>query len=525
MKSDSPCWSGSLPKPKKSLIDQKLQYYVQVFDKSTAEGRSQEYGPTIVGSESECGSDKVLAPLSSAGPAAIFPATPAGFAVGLGATPFVLGGLGVAAAGGTALVVAKDDSDPVEPPVGTPPSTPPPPIIPPPVVPVPPDPKLELGCKAEPASGAAPLKVKFFAYPAGGTGVYDYVWSLGDGSESYEKNLTHVYGSAGTYSAHVTVTSGSQAATCSRDVSVLSAAPPQLVVSCAAQPSSGTAPLAVQFSSTPSGGTGTYAYAWAFGTGQTSTQQSPAFTYTSPGTYSALLTVTSGGQTGTCSQAITVSSATSRITTTWFTDSGLGTVLSSPTGIACGNGTGAPVACSALFSAGSTVVLTATCETRTFAPVYQSGCDLVSANSCTVLANADRTVEISCNSATGVASSESMAWIRTSLEAGGARGRVTMDGVGVVPVASEGARQVDFRPRGTHRVEAVVDAARAAGLWRFDLANAGVTDGSLRVLSGGVVQMSPGSVVFRISGQVGERIAFTFATSRRDDPGSAPRAR
>ncbi|MEV4760295.1 ThuA domain-containing protein [Micromonospora sp. NPDC049559] len=62
----------------------------------------------------------------------------------------------------------------------------------------------------------------------------------------------------------------------------------------AGEPTSGPAPLTVQFSSAgsrdPDGGV--LRYAWAFGDGGTSTEPNPTHTYTEPGNYTAQLTVT-----------------------------------------------------------------------------------------------------------------------------------------------------------------------------------------------------------------------------------------
>jgi PKD repeat protein len=55
-------------------------------------------------------------------------------------------------------------------------------------------------------------------------------------------------------------------------------------------PTSGSAPLAVNFTSSSTGTIGTYA--WDFGDGSTSSAQNPSHTYSSPGRYSVKLTVT-----------------------------------------------------------------------------------------------------------------------------------------------------------------------------------------------------------------------------------------
>jgi PKD repeat protein len=60
-----------------------------------------------------------------------------------------------------------------------------------------------------------------------------------------------------------------------------------------AAPTSGTAPLDVQFTDSSTAGTASItAWAWTFGDGGTSTSQSPSHTYTAAGTYSVKLTVT-----------------------------------------------------------------------------------------------------------------------------------------------------------------------------------------------------------------------------------------
>jgi beta propeller repeat protein len=84
------------------------------------------------------------------------------------------------------------------------------------------------------------------------------------------------------------------------------------VASFTATPSSGTAPLPVQFTDTSSGEP--YLWAWSFGDGGTSSDPSPLHQYTSPGTFTASLTVTNllGGS-ATATQTIMVTSGTGTI--------------------------------------------------------------------------------------------------------------------------------------------------------------------------------------------------------------------
>jgi cytochrome c len=81
------------------------------------------------------------------------------------------------------------------------------------------------------------------------------------------------------------------------------------IATAAAQPTSGAAPLAVQFSSAgsrdPDGQAITFA--WTFGDGGTSTEANPAHTYTSNGNFTAQLTVTdSEGRSATANVPVTV---------------------------------------------------------------------------------------------------------------------------------------------------------------------------------------------------------------------------
>ncbi|MFL6213184.1 MAG: PKD domain-containing protein [Blastocatellia bacterium] len=68
------------------------------------------------------------------------------------------------------------------------------------------------------------------------------------------------------------------------------------IVTVSASPTTGVAPLGVNFSQVSSDPDGTIAsYNWNFGDGQTSTQPYPSHTYTSSGSYTARLTVTDNG--------------------------------------------------------------------------------------------------------------------------------------------------------------------------------------------------------------------------------------
>jgi transglutaminase-like putative cysteine protease len=84
-----------------------------------------------------------------------------------------------------------------------------------------------------------------------------------------------------------------------------------LACSVSAEPASGPAPLAVNFTSAVSGGTQPYTYAWAFGDGASSSEANPGHVFTLPGTYTASLTVSdSGSKTATSSVVVTAGGTT-----------------------------------------------------------------------------------------------------------------------------------------------------------------------------------------------------------------------
>ncbi|MGA9751936.1 MAG: PKD domain-containing protein [Acidobacteriota bacterium] len=169
-------------------------------------------------------------------------------------------------------------------------------------------PALAVTCSATPTSGAAPLAVSFACQPSGGgSGSYVFDWNFGDGSaDDTSQNPSHTYSANGTFTAVVTVTAGSQSASCQKTITVGGSTP--VAVTCSAAPSSGPAPLAVSFTCQPSGGTGSYTYDWDFGDGSPHlTAQNPSHTYSAGGAYTASVAVVSGSQSGSCQTSITVS--------------------------------------------------------------------------------------------------------------------------------------------------------------------------------------------------------------------------
>jgi large repetitive protein len=160
---------------------------------------------------------------------------------------------------------------------------------------------------AAPTSGLAPLEVSFTDQSTGSPATWS--WNFGDGNTSTIQDPTNTYANNGTYSVTLTEENaeGENATTMTDYITVGGSGP---VADFSATPTSGTAPLTVQFTDTSTGSPATWL--WDFGDGTTGTDESPSHVYTSPGVYSITLTATNGAGTNTYSQpdAITVSSLT-----------------------------------------------------------------------------------------------------------------------------------------------------------------------------------------------------------------------
>ena len=157
---------------------------------------------------------------------------------------------------------------------------------------------------ANTTSGKVPLTVAFTDRSSGSpTG---WSWDFGDSSSAAEKNPVHTYGAPGTYSVALTATNaiGSNSTT---KVDYITVLPPEFpVAEFTANPTTGTAPLDVQFADQSTGSP--VSWHWTFGDGATAIEQTPLHVYTTPGTYSVSLEVTNldGSNTKTKTDYITV---------------------------------------------------------------------------------------------------------------------------------------------------------------------------------------------------------------------------
>lgn len=152
-----------------------------------------------------------------------------------------------------------------------------------------------------PVSGSAPLTVFFDDQSINAP--IQYNWNFGDGdTSSTAGDVSHQYTSPGSYTVTLTVTNpaGSDTETKVGYITVTTGGGGPLNADFEATPLSGSAPLAVSFSSAPSTGPIT-TYAWDFDNDGTvdSTSPNPSYTYNAAGTYTVSLVVGDGTTTDT----------------------------------------------------------------------------------------------------------------------------------------------------------------------------------------------------------------------------------
>jgi len=158
---------------------------------------------------------------------------------------------------------------------------------------------------AIPTSGTAPLTVTFEDNSTGFP--TSWFWDFGDGTKATEQNVSHTYTSAGNYTVNLTVSNagGSDSEVKTEYIVVSEPLPAAPVANFTATPTSGVAPLTVNFMD-QSTGDGITAWAWDFDNDGTidSTDQNPSHTYTSAGTYTVNLKVSN--ENGTDSKTATI---------------------------------------------------------------------------------------------------------------------------------------------------------------------------------------------------------------------------
>jgi PKD repeat protein len=120
-----------------------------------------------------------------------------------------------------------------------------------------------------------------------------YEWDFDDGSaKGTGADVTHTFGGPGAYNVKVTVKDPHGATgTKTLAVNVTATANEAPTVDIAADPTSGTAPLPVRFSSDVDDDESGWSYSWSFGDGGGSAEAAPLHTFGAAGTYTVTLTV------------------------------------------------------------------------------------------------------------------------------------------------------------------------------------------------------------------------------------------
>ncbi|GAB4406115.1 MAG: hypothetical protein OHK0039_07600 [Bacteroidia bacterium] len=138
------------------------------------------------------------------------------------------------------------------------------------------------------------------------TTLISWLWSFGDGTTSTLPNPTHAYATGGTYTVSLTVTNVLGCVhTVSKPAVVTILRAPQTVFTPLSN--QGCTPFNASFADNSVGlDAPIVAWAWDFGNGGTSTAQHPSYLYTTPGTYTVMLTTTdNNGCTSSMSRQVT----------------------------------------------------------------------------------------------------------------------------------------------------------------------------------------------------------------------------
>ena len=142
-----------------------------------------------------------------------------------------------------------------------------------------------------PTTGDAPLEVRFADNSTGKP--VQWLWEFGDGRIATTKNPITTYRQPDTYTVNLTATYGDGSSSRSTKADYITVTRPNPVASFTADQASGNADLPVQFTDTSTGSP--TSWSWNFGDGATSTDQNPAHTYTTAGTYTVTLEVSRDG--------------------------------------------------------------------------------------------------------------------------------------------------------------------------------------------------------------------------------------
>ncbi|KPV42571.1 hypothetical protein SE19_09195, partial [Acidiplasma aeolicum] len=110
---------------------------------------------------------------------------------------------------------------------------------------------------------------------------YNYTWSI-NGNNYYTKDVNVSFSASGSYTIELTVR---DAADYSVDTSMSETVNSDPVVSASSNVTSADVNYPIEFSSSPSGGTGPYSYSWALNGNVISTSQDFSYSFSTSGSY------------------------------------------------------------------------------------------------------------------------------------------------------------------------------------------------------------------------------------------------
>lgn len=162
--------------------------------------------------------------------------------------------------------------------------------------------QLKANFQATPISGCAPLLVNFKDLSTGNP--TSWIWDLGNGTISYNRNSSTTYLNAGTYTVKLVVKNSSGADSVVKEQLIQVYPPPTVKFS--GTPTSGCLPLETKFTDESTTSAGTIAkWQWDFGDGFNSEEQNPTHTYTDQGNYNVSLRIVSSEG---CKASVTIPS-------------------------------------------------------------------------------------------------------------------------------------------------------------------------------------------------------------------------
>lgn len=144
-----------------------------------------------------------------------------------------------------------------------------------------------------PTTGCVPLTVQFTDQSSvAGSTITGWLWDFGDGTTGNTQNPSHTYTAVGNYNVTLQVTTAAGCVKTLTKTNYIRTSNGVTANFTNTVPTGCKLPVTINFTNT-STGSGTLSYNWNFGDGGTSTAQNPSHTYSTAGSFTVSLTVTS----------------------------------------------------------------------------------------------------------------------------------------------------------------------------------------------------------------------------------------